>query len=461
MSRTGVVIAAALVVALVPGMARAQWRGADAESTVTRPDSAAVSPLTRYLGGLADSTDRRFGAIAAPADTSGFATVLATADWDSLSRPRHRRRLEWAPWWRFDRTTGHVVGASGSLGSSLRGLQLAGSLGYAASSYEWFGRGELRRRWGGRASGSEARWLASAGAGRAIGLLDSDREPSFLMAFWAAMNGSDWRSYLRRDGASATLERETPTLRLRFGARAELESPRTVATEWNLFGSPLKYDDNIAARLARVNELSALATWRLPWPQWWVEGEARQASDLGRGDMTYTRTRGAVAGKLGLGRWATLVPQAMLGRLEGDLAPQDAFYLGGTYSLRSIPADARTGQRKVFGRLELFGGRDLLALAHIPHGPLLATYGAVQIASGAVWGDDPLGGPSYGGHAWPPREAWLSEAGFSLMFRPGFPSPDGFLRFDYAHGIGADPGRSRWTMQFSLPFDQLAPPLER
>jgi hypothetical protein len=43
------------------------------------------------------------------------------------------------------------------------------------------------------------------------------------------------------------------------------------------------------------------------------------------------------------------------------------------------------------------------------------------------------------------------------MYRPGIPSPDGFVRFDWAHGIGAQSGRSRWSMQFSLPFDQLRP----
>src|SRR5690242_20482914 len=120
----GLALLCVAAIALAPRPACAMWAGADAETTATRPDTLraaadtsgavtdtlGVSPLSRYLGGLADSTDRRFGAIAAPIDTGGFAGMLASANWDSLERAHRRPYRLVAPWWRFDRTTGHVLG---------------------------------------------------------------------------------------------------------------------------------------------------------------------------------------------------------------------------------------------------------------------------------------------------------------------------------------------------------------
>jgi hypothetical protein len=363
----------------------------------------------------------------------------------------------WNPWWRFDRTVGQQAGLTASLGRMGRTGQIGGSLGYGFSSKEWFGRGELRKRWGPPDEGTH--WTLVGGAGREVGTLDRDRDPTLLVALGAFLHGADWQSYLRRDGGRISLERESPTLRVRVGARSELESPRSTVTEWNLTGDPLEVVENTPARLAHVRELGALGTWRLPWSAWWVEVGARHAIKTLGGDIAYTRTRAALAGKLGLGSLATLVPQATYGRTEGDLAPQNGFWLGGSTTLRSIPPDSETGRRRAFGRLELFGAPDLLAVAHIPHSPLLAVYAAAQIASGAVWGDDPLGGPSTPGHAWPDPAAWHSETGFSLMYRPGLPEPEGFLRFDWATGLGPDSHHSRWSIQFSTPLDQLRPPL--
>ncbi|MFI5371704.1 MAG: hypothetical protein ACHQ52_09105 [Candidatus Eisenbacteria bacterium] len=460
------VLAALVAWCVAAPLARAQWRGEDADTTIARRDSlsgpaprdtVARSPLEHFLGGLADSTDRRFGEIAAPIDTNGFAAAMTGANLDSLARSQRHRVQSVNPWWRFDRTVGDEAGLSASLGAIGRTGQIGGSLGYGFSSEEWFGRGEVRRRWGPPVEGT--RWTLIGGAGRAVETLDPDRIPTLLVALGAFLHGADWQSYLRRDGTRVSLERESPTLRLRVAARSELESPRVTATEWNLAGEPLRVVENAAARLSHVREVGTLGTWRLPWSAWWVEAGVRHAMRVLGGDVGYTRTRVALAGKLGIGSWATLVPQATYGRTEGDLTPQNAFWLGGPTTLRSIPNDSQTGQRRAFGRLELFGAPDLLALVHIPHSPLLDVYGAAQVASGAVWGDDPFGGPTRPGHAWPDPSAWQSEAGFSLMYRPGLPDPEGLLRFDWAHGLGPDRDHARWSVQYSMALDQLRPPI--
>ena len=203
-ARLGLAVALACVsCAAAVAPARAQWRGEDSDTSRVTPDTLAAhahadsvagparadtsrTPLERFLGGLADSTDRRFGVIAAPLDTSGFAAVLATANLDSLERAQRRVPRGWNPWWRFDRTVGDQAGLTASLGGMGRRGQLGGSLGYGFSSREWFGRGEVRKLWGPPEGGTH--WVLVAGAGREVGTLDRDRDPTLLVALGAFLH---------------------------------------------------------------------------------------------------------------------------------------------------------------------------------------------------------------------------------------------------------------------------------
>ncbi len=58
-------------------------------------------------------------------------------------------------------------------------------------------------------------------------------------------------------------------------------------------------------------------------------------------------------------------------------------------------------------------------------------------ATAARWGYDPAtGAPRLTARDWPGREQWMSEAGVSVMYRPGLPRPDSFLRLDVAWPLG-------------------------
>ena len=92
----------------------------------------------------------------------------------------------------------------------------------------------------------------------------------------------------------------------------------------------------------------------------------------------------------------------------------------------------------------------------MPHPAFVVVQGGLFAASGAVWGRDPYGGPLLPGDALPEREAWLSEAGVSLLYRPGLPEPRGFMRIDYARGVGQN-HESKFTIHYTVPLDLLHP----
>ena len=77
-------------------------------------------------------------------------------------------------------------------------------------------------------------------------------------------------------------------------------------------------------------------------------------------------------------------------------------------------------------------------------------------AIGAIWGQDPSAGPARPA-SWPDANAWLSEAGVSLLYRPGMPDDDGYLRLNYAWPIGPNAGEARWSFSYSRALDLLKP----
>src|SRR6185369_13025889 len=123
-------------------------------------------------------------------------------------------------------------------------------------------------------------------------------------------------------------------------------------------------------------------------------------------------------------------------------------------SLRSLPTNVLAGSRKAFGRAELIFTPDLAKMLHVPHPAFVVVQGGLFAASGAVWGLDPFGGPAMEEGSWPERETWLSEAGASLLYRPGLPEPRGFLRLDVARGVGNN-HENKITLHYSVPLDLL------
>jgi hypothetical protein len=467
---------------LAAGTAHAQ--GTPQDSAGTTPDSAAVAapspaPLTPppsesapadtglggFLHGLADSTDVYFGPSSAPIDTVGLDSTLAfrLANPDLIGDMR-RARPSYSPWFTYNRADGALYGAAITVGRAERRGSVSGRVGYAAGPNQWLGGGSYRKRWITREEGrgaelrrrrrGETAWTLEASGGRFTQILDPDRSVSWQRVLRALINGSDRHHYFRRDGYLLRLERESARSRLSVAFRDQLESPLVTTDTWNLLHTIPEVVENLPARFGRAREVQLQGTVRIPRTGWQAEADVRAASDALASDFDYQRYALATGGDVGLGHLATLVPQLTYGRLEGDVIPQASFYLGGTHSLRSLPTNVLAGSRKAFGRLDLILTPDLAKLSHVPHPSALVLQGGLFAASGAVWGREPFTGSDLKGDVLPERSSWISEAGASLLYRPGLPEPRGLLRLDYARGVGNNP-ENRMVLYYSVPLDLL------
>jgi hypothetical protein len=228
-----------------------------------------------------------------------------------------------------------------------------------------------------------------------------------------------------------------------------------VSTTWDLFHKALVQPGNLQASPGRMRGFGIDAGVRVPFVPLTAAIAFDDASEALGGDFDYRRLRATLGGELTLGRFASLVPQLRYGRLTGDAVPQASFFLGGAHSLRSLNSEALGGTGLGVARLDLIGTPDLLALAHLPHPAFLPIQGGAFVASGAVWGHDPYGGPGSPERGWPSRGAWLSEAGVSLLYRPGIPETDFYLRLDHSWPIGPDDRGARWSVSYTRALDLL------
>jgi hypothetical protein len=120
-----------------------------------------------------------------------------------------------------------------------------------------------------------------------------------------------------------------------------------------------------------------------------------------------------------------------------------------------LRGDSLGGTGVAIARLDVIGVDDLLALARIPHPVMLPIQGGVFAATGAVWGADPFRGPGTPDGGWPDRSAWRSEVGVSLLYRPGMPDEDAYLRVNLAWPVGPHGGGARWSVSYSQALDLL------
>ena len=402
----------------------------------------ADSTLDGFLDQLADSTSQYFGASAAPLDTAGLDSSLAYG----LAHPRARRarlRPAFYPDFMFNRVDGPVYLLGMKLGSESAG-ELRAEAGYASGPNDvlWQVRGARNF------SGLGGRWRMTAGGGLATASMDRERTGARLTSARAFLFGQDNNHYLRRQGFDIGLQREASFAQLGVRYRDMDEAPIATSAGWNVFHRPLSTYDNLAAFPGHAREFEYSALVRVdPFP---AEAEViHQTSGNGIGsDFEYRRTRVAVSGNVGLGSRATLIPQVVYGRLTGQALPQASIYLGGSSSMRSMSSSARGGTRYAQARLEVLGADDVLETLRIPHPAFLPLQLGVFAGVGAVWGADPFGGPARSGGGWPDPEHWVSEAGVSLIYQPGVPSPTTLVRGNYVWPIG--PARESTNFSVSI-----------
>ena len=409
--------------------------------------------LSRFLGGLSDSTDRYFGISAARPDTAGHDSLLVY----SLAHPERtfgrRTRPSFRPDFAFNRVDGPVWGAVSSMGQPRQLGQVIGRIGYAAGPNVWLGGGEyvktLRRH--------DAVWALRVLGGRETEAMDRDHPGRLLPSLQALVNGNDYRRFHRRDGWQARLEREASLWRVGAGYRDMLESALETTTTWNLTDKQPVVIDNTPATFGRVHEIELEAAVRPPWLPVTAEVIHQTSGRAIGSDFEYRRTYAAASADIGLGGVASVLPQIAYGKFSGTLIPQAAFYLGGPQTLRSVPGVGVGGSGMTLARLDVIETPDLLELAHIPHPAAFPLQAGVFAAAGAVWGTDPYGGPTVPGVDWPHAQAWLSEVGASLIYQPGFPDPTGLMRLNVSWPLGPEREYLRFTVSYSRALDLVRP----
>ena len=430
------------LLAAPPGLFAAEAR---ALAGLPRGQTPSDSALDRFLGSMSDSTAAYFGVTAARVDTAGLDSALAWGLVHPGALDRRRLRFSFGPWFDFSRVDGPVYGGAAGFGRASGPARIEGRIGWASGPNDVLGGGTLRRS----LQRGDAAWSLELFGGRRTDGMDADYPDIRLSMLRAFLSGTDYKHYLRRDGFEAKLARETVRWRLVAGYRDMLESPIATSATWNLTNADPDVIGNLPATLGRNREFSAGAATRLPWLPAWAEVEYRSSSDATASDFEYRRTRAALALDFAAGRTFALVPQFSYGRLTGEAIPQASFFLGGSNTMRGILGATRGGTGLALARVDLIESEDILALARIPHPAWLPIQVGGFAAAGAVWGEDPAGGPARGGLDWPDEEHWVSEAGAALLWRPGLPDPAGFFKLSYAWPLGPARESARWTASYS------------
>ena len=423
-----------------------------------RAHAQALAPsdslLHAYVHSMSDSTDAWYGAAASPVDTAGLDSALAAG----LARPRGRQggsgsnsarrgqHFSWSPALGFNRADGGQLGAGLTLHLPLPG-QLSGRAQYTTGTHDLLGEGAWGTSWA--VPRLRSRLSFRIAAGRWSEAFDRDHYDPAYSTFKALLHGNDRHHYLRRDGFTSTLRLGGEAGLASIGWRDQLESSLPYTTSWTLFGGDPKLTYNSPAAFGRARELSLQGDATIPHTRFRVNVAHWTSEPRLGSDFRYRRTRVTIGGDVSLGQHLALVPQATYGRLRGEALSQDAFFLGGATSLRTLERNQLAGTGQAFARVDLILVDDLRRLLHLPLPAWLPVQAGVFAASGSLWGRDALRGaatPTL--RDWPRRSDWLSEVGGGLAWRPGVPDPLAALRFEYTLPIGADARTAKFTLAF-------------
>ncbi len=438
---------AALALALAGGAIDALAQVAPADTTVED-----------YVRSMADSTDAWFGISAQASDTTGLDSLRAWAVEHPGKTLRSRGgTLSLAPLLGFNRAVGGAMGAEAGIGRSRRWGRVEAGAQWANGPGLWFGSGVYTRRWNPRAGEDpdENGSTLALRAHRAFEGLDRDYFDPVLSSTAAFVFGTDRSHYLRRDGVRGAIDLRRPAGWIRLGGRVERESPLVTTATWNLFSRTPVVVRNDAAAEGRVREADLDVGARLPRAPITLEAHAWTAGGALGGDFDYTRLRLAAGGALALGRHVAFAPQLEYGRLTGTALPQDAFYLGGG-TLHSLDANALQGTGRALAHADWIVLEPLQSLLGLERSPAFPIQIGAFAGAGAVWGRDPATGRArLTARDWPERTDWLAEAGLSLLYRPGLPHPDSFVRVDWAVPIGADERRPSFYLSYTRSLNFL------
>jgi hypothetical protein len=409
------------------------------------------------MRGLSDSTNTWFGAMATPVDTAGLDSALAAG----LALPpgkqqrradQRRVRFDFTPAPGYNRADGAQLGVGASLTRPLPG-RFSGRAQYTTGTKDVIGDGG----WDASYSLDRLQSLLAlrAQAGRWTEVADRDSYDPVVTKMASIVFGGDLHQLFRRDGwrASARLERDRVWAAVAW--RDQLESPLPFTTEWALIGSQ-ELDTNFTAAYGRVHELGITGEVPVPGTRFRVQAGHWTSAPAWGSAFDYNRTLVAVGGDVSFGRHIAFVPQASYGRLHGEVLPQNPFFFGGAPNVRQLDRNEWSGAGRAFGRADLMLVDDLHELLRLPLPAWMPLHVSGFVASGAVWGRDPVTNQALPTERdWPTSSEWLSETGLTLAWRIGIPEPTSSMRFEYTEPLGATGRTARYTVVYQQPLHLL------
>ena len=425
-------------------------------------DAAPDTLLERYLRSMRDSTDAYFGVTAQHPDTTGLDSVLTFGLAHPGARTGRRRgtTFTFGPNFTFNRALGGGLGDEVGIGKAAGFGRVSARAMFANGPDVWYGGGGYRKRWRQRSADDDGGISLRINGGRDWGAFNRDHYDAFYSLLDAFVWGSDRDDYLRRDGWRASLRAQSALGWAQALWRDEQESPLTTTATWTLTHAKLAKVANDAAVQGRARELQLGAgTTTRVIPRFPLRLEAQHwTSDPRLGSqLRYHRTRVAIGGDLGISRHVTLAPQFEYRRLKGQALPQEALYMGGASTLRTVDRNGLQGTGAALTRMDVIVNDDLLTWLHVPHPAAFPLQAGAFAATGAVWGRDAVTGRALPtARDFAKANEWQGEAGFSVLYRPGIPDPGMYLRYDYAFPVGPKNGRdARWTIALLRPLNLL------
>jgi hypothetical protein len=440
--------ACALVLAAVaPGVRIASAQNAE-------PDS--VSDLFRQL---ADSTDASYGEASVAYDTTGLDS-LSAYDFGDLPPPKEQRRragrLSISPILGYHRTEGVVLGAGATVGGLTAGVFHAeGSFGFENQG----GRYAFRWRKPLFIGGDLSRYRRLAEPR----LIERRRQLDLFLEYArtteqfmpeharpragsarAILFGRDQQSVYESRGFRGGLTWWAGDVRMIAGWEEQKERAMPLETRWSVFGDRDSVPDNLAATPDDYGApFGGVAFMRTDWDL------MARVDGRGGGEDRW-RLRGAIGKGVNLGSSLKAYAQAEYGAVAFGAPAQRLFSVGGPRLLRTVRTGVTNADHLLGGKIDFVASMDLLRSIGLGGPDWLVLNPWVITEAAAIWDDDRSVVFSN-----PPSQAWRGAAGGGVVFRPGVPDPDVWLRFGYIARVGRGPGQSHFTISLDRAFDLL------
>jgi hypothetical protein len=263
-------------------------------------------------------------------------------------------------------------------------------------------------------------------------------------SFRAIVFGRDRQSVYESRGWNAGLVFWRRDWRFSAGWEDGRDRAMSVESRFSLFGNRDSVAENKAAAADRYRGPTAGVAWaRTDW-------ELTARIDARGGGEDRWRVRTALGKAVRIGSGIKAYAQAEAGAAATLAPPQRRFELGGTRMLPTFHVGTGSGDHLVGGKIEFVSGIDVVRGIGIGGPDWLVLNPFVVAGAAALWNDAGARNVVFSN---PPSTAWRGWAGGGVLFRPGIPDAETWIRVGYMKPIGPSGGFSRISFSIDRAFD--------